>query len=147
MIHLLGIDYGQARMGLAVSDDLGMLAHPLETIDLTKGINPLSRISEIAEERGITALILGIPYSSDGSIGPSAKKVLEFRKRLEEAMPHLAIHEVDESHTTKEAYERFREAGKREIQARKRIDQAAAVLILQSFLDQNLPLEEDPNIP
>ena len=71
--RILGVDTGEARVGLALSDDLGMLAHPLETIETAK-TNPLKRIAELVAERSITTVVVGVPRNMDGSSGPAAEK-------------------------------------------------------------------------
>ena len=79
----LGIDHGDARIGLAVSDDLGMLAHPLETIAIKDVADPLARIAAIVERDKITAIILGLPRNMDGL--RSRRGEVRLRRQLQPA--------------------------------------------------------------
>lgn len=136
-VKALGIDYGDARIGLAVSDDLGMLAHPLETVAARDRETAIRAIATIVSQREIRDLVIGIPFLADGSEGDAAGKVRRFLKRLLEALPgNLSVHEIDESFTTRVAMEKLHEVGRTEKNSRKMIDQAAAVEILQLWLDR-----------
>ena len=77
----MGIDLGDARVGVAVSDDLGMLAHPMETIHVKSG-RVMQRILEIAEEKGTQTIVVGMPRNMDGTFGPAAQKAREFIEAL-----------------------------------------------------------------
>ena len=81
MKKALGIDLGEARVGVAVSDDLGMLAHPLETISV-KTSDVKNRILALAAERGAQTIIVGMPRNMDGTYGPAATKAKEFIEAL-----------------------------------------------------------------
>ena len=101
MNPILGIDFGQARIGLAISDELRWLAHPLETIPANK--NSAKRIAEIVRDRKIDKVVIGIPRHMSGAIGESAKKALDFaadlRQKLQDAQHKLrttAVEELDE---------------------------------------------------
>ena len=82
MKRSLGIDHGEARIGLAIADDLGMLAHPLETIHLKETPDPVARIAAIVARDKIEIIILGMPRNMDGSYGPAAEKVRAFAEKL-----------------------------------------------------------------
>ena len=73
----LGVDYGEVRIGIACSDDLGMFAHPLETVQTCES-SPIARIAEIVAQRSIEIIIIGMPRSLDGSYGKSAQNVSDF---------------------------------------------------------------------
>ena len=81
MKKALGIDLGEARVGVAISDDLGMLAHPLETIP-ARSNDYLERIVSIAADRQVESIIVGMPRNMDGSYGPAATKAREFIEKL-----------------------------------------------------------------
>ena len=135
-IRVLGIDYGEARIGLAVSDDLGMLAHPLETVAAADREAALRRIVEIVEEREIQKVVVGLPLRMDGSEGSTAEKVRRFNQQLKAALTReVPIIESDERLTTVMAMEKLHAAGRTEKNSRDRIDQAAAVEILQEYLN------------
>ena len=133
--RLLGIDYGEARIGLALSDELGMFAHPLETIHCRE-THPLKRIAEIVREKKVARIVLGLPLRLDQSEGSAAEKVRAFADRLRPEIPDVPIEWVDESFSTVEAQSHLHASGKNTKQSRPVIDQAAAVVILQGYLDQ-----------
>ena len=85
MKRSLGIDHGEARIGLAIADDLGMLAHPLETIVVKETADPVARIAAIVVRDKIGIIILGLPRNMDGSYGPAAEKVRAFAEKLRAA--------------------------------------------------------------
>jgi putative Holliday junction resolvase len=133
MKRFLGIDPGDARVGVAISDELGMLAHPLETIDVRKS-DPVRRIAALVAEKSITGVVVGVPRNMDGSFGPAAEK----SRVLIEALRGLVSCRVlpwDERLTTVSAERALREAGRKAKDQRKVVDQAAAQIILQSWLD------------
>ncbi len=130
---LLGIDFGEARLGVAVSDSLGMLAHPLETVP-NQGVAALDRIIALARERHAVGFVIGLPRHMNGSEGESAKKARAFAETLG-SRSGLPIHFVDERLTTVGAQRLFQDAGINTKKSRGRIDVAAAQLILQGYLD------------
>jgi putative Holliday junction resolvase len=137
-VKALGIDYGEARVGVACSDDLGMLAHPVETIEVRRG-DPVRRIAEIAAERKVEAVIIGMPYRLDGSRGAAAAKVERFAAKVAKALPALRVLTQDERLTTTSAQAKLHAAGRTVKSSRAVIDQAAAVEILQDWLDAASP--------
>jgi putative Holliday junction resolvase len=138
MIRAIGIDHGDARIGVAISDELGMLAHPLETIHL-KESDPLPRIRQIVDANKIGMIILGLPRNMDGTYGPAAEKVRAFADQLKAAVP-CPVKLWDERMTTKAAQRSLHAAGRKVKQSRDVIDQAAAQLILQGWLDSQAML-------
>lgn len=141
----LGIDHGDARIGLAATDPLGIMAHPVETIDATRG-DPIPRIAALAAARGIRTLVVGLPQRMDGSEGTAAGKVRSFACRLRDALPAIPMVFVDETLTTATAAEKLRQAGRKSRHQKSIIDQAAAVEILNLWLD-SLPIHPDDNSP
>ena len=135
-MKVIGIDYGEVRIGVSCSDDLGMFAHPLETIHVKK-IDPIKRIIEIAEEKKIQAVVIGMPRNLDGSYGNAAKKVESFLKKIKTVLPEVQVVEQDERFTTTVAQKKLQDTGHTVKSSRQIIDEVAAVEILQSFLDQN----------
>ena len=130
----LGIDYGDARIGIAATDPLGILAHPVETIDVRK-TDAIERIAEISEARGIRTLVVGLPLNLDGDEGPAAKKVRIFSEKLSSRLPDLPLEFIDESHTTVAAAAKLHQAGRNAKKQKAVIDQAAAVEILELWLN------------
>jgi putative Holliday junction resolvase len=129
----LGIDHGDARIGVAATDDFGILAHPVETIDRAK-MDPVERIARLAEIRGIRTLVLGLPLRMDGSEGDSAAKVRAFADLLRERIPNIPLVFADETLTTSSAAAKLREAGRNVRRQKAVIDQAAAVEILNAWM-------------
>jgi putative Holliday junction resolvase len=131
----LGIDHGDARIGIAATDDFGILAHPVETIDRAK-TDPVERIAQLAALRGIRTLVLGLPVRMDGTEGESAVKVRGFADRLRERIPNIPLVFVDETLSTASASQKLREAGRKARQQKSVIDQAAAVEILNYWMGE-----------
>ncbi len=133
MHPILAIDHGDARIGIAATDDFVIGVHPVETITVTQ-TPPIPRILEIIHQRKIKTLILGLPLRMDGSEGTSAKKVRDFGSHLQKEIPKLPISYVDERFTTITAAEKLRQAGHKAKKQKNIIDQAAAVQILNDYL-------------
>ena len=131
----LGIDHGAARIGIAATDDLGILAHPVETIEVSKGC-AVERIAQLVELRKIQNLIVGLPVRMDGSEGTSAAKVRAFARQLHARLPALPLIFVDETLTTSTAAAKLREAGRNAKKQKAVIDQAAAVEILNLWMSE-----------
>lgn len=134
MKRALGIDHGDARIGLAIADDLGMLAHPLETIHVKQVAEPATRIAEIVARHRIEIIVLGLPRNMDGSYGPSAGKVRAFADTLRAACG-CEVKLWDERLTSVAAQRALHEAGRNVQRSREVIDQVAAQMILQGWLD------------
>ncbi len=130
----LGIDHGEARIGVAVSDELGMMAHPLETIVVKETRDPLGRIAELVTREKASAVIVGLPRNMDGSYGPAAAKVRAFADKLRAKIP-CEVSLWDERLTSVAAQRALHETGKNVKQSRAVIDQVAAQMILQGWLD------------
>ena len=134
----LGIDFGQARIGIAATDPCGILAHPVESIHLSK-TEPLGRIAELVAQKGIRSLVLGLPLRLDGTEGSACEKVRAFGSKLAARFPELPLIYVDEFLTTTVAQEKLHKAGKKAKDFKPIIDQAAAVEILNTWLEQTTP--------
>jgi putative Holliday junction resolvase len=131
--RILGIDFGRVRIGLAISDELRLLAHPLETLLASK--DALNRIAEIVRERKIDKIVVGIPRHMSGEIGQSAKEALAFANKLRTHIP-CSVESWDERLTTAAAERALRDTGKKTRKTRNIVDQVAAQMILQSYLDR-----------
>ena len=133
----MGLDFGTARIGLAVSDDIGLLAHPLETVPAGDLDRAVARIAELTRERKTEDLIVGLPLHMNGDEGAAVAGVRKFLERLTPHLPGtIRINEVDERHSTKIAMEKLHAAGRNTRNSRSIIDQAAGIEILQEWLDQ-----------
>jgi putative Holliday junction resolvase len=153
-VRALGIDHGTVRIGVAASDDIGLLAHPVETVPGTDPDRAAARIAEIARARRTEHLVIGLPLHLNGEEGEAVARVRAFVERLRPLLPDsVAIHEVDESLSTVAAMEKLRAAGRRAKDSKAVVDQAAAVEILQSWLDARTAAapsfdpSEDPHDP
>lgn len=132
--RILGIDPGDARVGLALSDELGMLAHPFETITIKK-TDPVARIAEVVREKGVTTIVVGVARNMDGTFGPAAEKCRALIEQIRAAVPGCPVIAWDERLTTVSAQRAMRESGRKAKDQKSVIDQAAAQIILQGWLD------------
>jgi len=133
MNPILAIDFGRARIGAAISDELQLLAHPLETIAANERSIP--RITEIVRERKVDHVVVGIPRQLSGKIGAAASETLDFVDKLRAILPCPVV-TWDERLTTVAAHRALREAGKKTRATRDYVDQVAAQMILQGYLDR-----------
>ncbi len=133
MNPILALDFGRARIGAAISDELQLLAHPLETILANK--KAPTRIAEIVREKKVDHVVAGIPRQMNGQIGAAATEVLQFVEKLRAILPCPVV-TWDERLTTVAAHRALRDAGKNTRQTRGYVDQVAAQMILQSYLDR-----------
>ena len=132
MNPILALDFGRARIGAAISDELQLLAHPFETIPANK--QAVSRIAEIVREKKVDHVVAGIPRQMNGQIGAAATEALQFVEKLRAILPCPVV-TWDERLTTVAAQRALRDAGKKTRDTRSYIDQVAAQMILQSYLD------------
>ncbi len=136
-MRIMGLDYGSKTVGVAVCDPLGYTAQAVETIvrkEENKFRETFRRIEELAREFEITSIVLGYPKNMDGSVGERARKTEEFKDTLEKRTGFPVIL-WDERLTTVEANGILRESGVPASERKKVIDQVAAGIILQSYLD------------
>ncbi len=130
----MGIDYGTARIGVALSDELQMLAHPTETIVVAKVADPAARIAALVREKNVELIVVGLPRHMNGSVGASAEEANGFAEKLK-AKVSCGVRTWDERLSTVAAQRALQEAGKSVRQSRGYIDQVAAQMLLQSYLD------------
>ena len=134
-MRLLALDLGEARIGLAVGGDVGGIIFPAGHLLRTKLTQDIRSVVRIAGEKDADAFVVGVPYSLDGGIGPMAKRALGFIRYLQRSTS-LAVYAMDERFTSVEAEALLREAGREPSRDKGSVDEAAAVLILQRFLEQ-----------
>ena len=132
MNPILALDFGRARIGVAISDELQLLAHPLETIPANE--RATSRVVELVRERNVEHVVAGIPKRMNGQIGTAATEALEFVEKLRAVLPCPVV-TWDERLTTVAAHRALRDAGKKTRHTRGYVDQVAAQMILHSYLD------------
>ncbi|HET7624976.1 MAG TPA: Holliday junction resolvase RuvX, partial [Verrucomicrobiae bacterium] len=137
-MRILALDHGTRRVGVAVSDELKMIATPLEFIPAEPFTDFLVRLKQIIREKEIELILLGMPRNMDGSYGPAALKVQEFAAALKDKIA-VPIQTWDERLTSAQA-QRFLIAGRvRREKRREKVDKTAAAILLQSFLDSKTP--------
>ncbi|QVT80370.1 Putative pre-16S rRNA nuclease [Nocardioides aquaticus] len=129
----LGLDPGDARIGVARSDPSGMLATPLDTV--RRGKDDVRRIRRLTEESEAVEVVVGLPRSLSGREGPAAVKVREFADRLARRLSPVPVRLVDERLSTVSAESTLRSRGRHGQDRRAVVDMAAAVVILQHALD------------
>jgi putative Holliday junction resolvase len=132
----LGIDVGTVRIGVATSDPGGLLATPVVTVRRdARGDDDLAELARLAVEHGAIELVVGLPTSLSGNEGASAKSARAFAVRLAAAVSPIPVRLVDERLSTVDATRSLRASARRGQRSRAVVDQAAAVVILQSALD------------
>ncbi|MCC6216335.1 MAG: Holliday junction resolvase RuvX [Polyangiaceae bacterium] len=129
-----GVDLGRVRIGLAVEDELGLLAHPRPPLDGRDVARAVATLAERARAEGIGRFVVGLPVRLDGREGPEARRARAFARRLEAATA-LPVELWDERLSSRQASALLREGGASARSSRGRVDGAAAALILQSYLD------------
>ncbi|BBZ39013.1 Holliday junction resolvase RuvX [Mycobacterium conspicuum] len=132
----LGIDVGKVRIGVAVSDPDGILATPVETVRRERTGRHLRRLAALAAEFEAVEVVVGLPRTLADRTGPAARDAIELSEALAVRVAPTPVRLADERLTTVSAQRSLREAGVRAKEQRAVIDQAAAVAILQGWLDQ-----------
>lgn len=138
MARILGIDYGERRIGLAISDPTATIAQPLPTLLRRRGKRPpIAAIARLAEEHQVDEIVLGLPLTLEGEESDWTREVRAFGEKLAERTGR-PIRFVDERLTSARAERAIRDLGlrRRERQQKERVDAAAAMLILQTYLDR-----------
>ncbi len=145
----LGLDLGEARIGVAVSDELGLYAHPRETIHLPAATPRrdeaiLKRLKELLAQERIATVVIGLPRNMNGTDGPASAKSRAFAE-LVRANTACEVRLIDERLTTVAAQRALHAGGKNVKQSRAVIDQVAAQMILQTYLDGEAQKLEQAN--
>jgi putative Holliday junction resolvase len=133
-MRILAIDHGTKRMGLAISDELQMIAQPLDYLLATPFAAFLTQLKEILREKEVELILVGMPRNMDGSYGPAALKVQEFVAILRETTA-VPVKTWDERLTSAQANRFLIESGVRRNQRKEKVDKTAAALLLQNYLD------------
>lgn len=133
-VRALGVDVGKVRVGVAVTDELGLLAHPRAHLDGRDPRRALEALAALAEAEKIELFVVGLPRSLRGEEGPAARRARKFGRALG-TRTGLRVEFYDEWLSTREARSRLRDQGIDDRAARERIDSAAAAVVLQSWLD------------
>ena len=133
-MRILALDYGTKRIGVAISDELQMLAHPHGFLEPEPFSQFVERLKTLLKDREVELILVGMPRNMDGSYGPAAMRVEAFIAALKTAVT-IPIRTVDERLTSVQAQRFLSEAGVSAKKQKGRVDPAAATLILQGHLD------------
>jgi len=133
-MRILALDPGSVRVGVAISDELGVIAQPLEFIPAEPFADFLRRLKQILAEKQVELILVGMPRNMDGSYGPAALKVQEFVAVLKTALA-TPVQTWDERLTSVQANRLLSEAKVRRDKRKGKVDQMAAAILLQSYLD------------
>lgn len=135
-MRIIGIDYGDKRIGIAVSDPLGWTAQGVETVvrsfDMSK---TMDRIKQLVKEYNVDRIVVGFPLNMNGTVGPRGEKTIEFIESLKNELNNIDIVKWDERLSTVAAHRTMHEIGVKTSKKKSIVDQIAASYILQSYLD------------
>jgi len=136
-MRILGLDYGEARIGVSVSDALGMLASPLDTICEKDRKEQLKKTAAVAKEHNVGKIVVGYPKHMDGTVGHRAQYTEEFARDLSQmvGVPYVMW---DERLSSTEAHRILESGGVSGKKRKTKVDKIAAVIILQGYLDANI---------
>jgi len=147
-MRILALDYGDVRIGVAISDPLGWTSRGLTTIARKNPIDlssSIAKITEIVKEHDVHTIVLGYPRNMDGTEGENCKKVLSFKSKLAAALPYIAIELFDERLTTGRAMQIFNEVDFKSNKKKGNVDKLAAAIILQDYLNLKSRQAQDTN--
>ena len=133
-MRILALDHGTKRIGVAVSDEMQIIAQPLEYILAEPFVDFLTRLKEILRDKEVELVLIGMPRNMDGSYGPAAFKVREFIAALNGAVT-IPIQTWDERLTSAQANRFLIQSNVRRDQRKEKVDKTAAAILLQSYLD------------
>ena len=132
-VRVLGLDVGSRTIGVAVSDELGMAAHGVTTLQRRGTVKDVVQVKDLVKKYSVEKVVVGMPYEIDGSVGRRAERVKVFYEAL--AAAGLTVDECDERFSTVEATETLLQANMSRAKRKEVIDQMAAQVILQRWLD------------
>ena len=119
-MRTLGIDFGEKRIGLAISDPLGILATPIETLDSSEMDSVIPKLAESISDHVVTKIVVGIPWTLSGKSGPQTKKTFEFISLISDTF-EIPIKQIDERFTSLQAEKKLRLVDKRSRKKQKKI--------------------------
>jgi len=137
--RIIGVDLGTKTLGLAISDRLGLAAHPLETYRFARGDYQSAKkyLAALAQKEGVTLIAIGYPLHMSGAISERSESVLRFKMEFETEYPIIKLELIDERLTTVMAHKLMIGADMKASHRQQVIDSAAAVLILESYLQRS----------
>lgn len=133
-MRILALDHGTRRIGVAVSDELQLIAQPLEYVPAEPFSGFVARLKEILREKPVELILIGMPRNMDGTYGPAAEKVRSFVSALQGEVT-VPLKTLDERLTTVQAQRSLLQANVRRHQRKEKVDKTAAAILLQSYLD------------
>ena len=133
-MRILGLDLGERRIGVALSDPLGLTAQPLTVLERRNPTADLQTLCGLVAKHGVERVVLGLPLSLRGTRGPAAQRAEDFGRRLE-AVARIPVHFMDERLTTVQGQRVLREMATAPRKRKQVIDRVAAQLILQQYLE------------
>ena len=133
-MRALGLDVGERRIGVAVSDEMGWTASPVGTVERTGDGGEFRRIAELAERYQADVIVVGLPVNMNGTLGPGAEKCMAFAEKLRQTL-NMPVHLWDERLTTVTAERTLIEAGMGRRRRKQVVDRLAAAVMLQNYLD------------
>ena len=140
-MRILGIDLGEKRIGISISDELEITAQGLPTINSINEIEDLKNIKKIIDKYQVEKIILGLPINMNGSLGKQAKKAISFAEKLKSSF-QLPVELEDERLSTRKAEKFLIKTDRSRKKRKKVIDKMSAIIILQSFLDRRMMNKE-----
>lgn len=139
--RVLGLDYGHRRIGVAVSDPLGITAQGLDTVDFQDEESAFKKLAELISQLKVNKIVVGMPFNLKGQRGCKAEEVIKFINKLRNKF-NLPIVEWDERFSSLEAERILKACGQKPSRVKRKIDQIAATLILQSYLESTKPVRQ-----
>jgi putative Holliday junction resolvase len=139
MGRVMAVDWGKRRIGMAVSDETRIIARPLPTLEITSRREALRRVIAVAVENGASTILIGHPLHMEGGEGESAREARAMAEEIAARLPEVAVRLADERLTSREASKVLQEHGERRRREKGRLDQVAAAILLQSYLDAGAP--------
>jgi putative Holliday junction resolvase len=133
---ILGLDYGDKRIGVAVTDPLEIAATALDTVERTSGGEEFEEIGRLIRERGVERIVVGLPVRMDGSEGIQVRKVRSFIKDLTRSFPDVEIETSDERLSSAQAHRALSQAGASNRVRKRNVDSMSAQLILNRYLQR-----------
>lgn len=134
-MRILALDVGERRIGIAVSDELGLAAHAVETMKRNSLSHDLRHLEALVKEYAAKRIVVGLPRNMNGSLGPQSEIVLAFISRIKKRFSSIPIIPWDERLSTRAAERALLEADLSRAKRKRKIDQVAAVIILQGYLN------------
>lgn len=143
MISALGLDVGSKRIGVAGCDRTGLIATGLTTIERRSFEQDMAQLRELVEQRQVQVLVVGLPYSMNGTLGAQAKQIQKFARRVSKAL-QLPVEFVDERLTSFQAEQLLLAENRSPSRHKSLIDRKAAAIILQQWLDEKRTTRQTP---